>query len=338
MNEEIAPAHSPEPQNSTSTVNWTAVILFIALTFAISWTIWIGLKALGVPFTLRVSIGMFGPALAALLLRLLRREGFADAGLRLVGRGRKGAGRMYLAAYLVPPILLAAGIGLALLTTVQHWALQENLQTSARLITETLAKQGQALPPGGYSAEQLALFNILIQTALAFTLAIPLNMIFTFGEEFGWRGYLLPRLAPLGGISASIIVGIVWGLWHAPVIVLDGYNYPGHPWLGIGMMVIFTISLSMIFTWLRFRSGSVWPSTLAHAALNAQAGFAILLLSSADSLLRAPIGIIGLVPMIAFALWLAATGRLKPEPDTIPEPENTIEPANLWLNSTTHED
>jgi membrane protease YdiL (CAAX protease family) len=337
MNEEISPAHSTEPQTSTSTVNWTAVILFIALTFAISWTTWLGLRALGVPFTIRVSIGMFGPALAALLLRLMRHEGFADAGLRLVGRGRKGAGRMYLAAYLVPPILLAAGIGLALLTGLQHWAFQENLQTSARLITETLAKQGQALPPGGYSAEQLALFSIIIQTALAFTLAIPVNMIFAFGEEFGWRGYLLIRLAPLGGISASIIVGIVWGLWHAPVIVLDSYNYPGYPWLGVGMMVIFTISLSMIFTWLRFRSGSVWPSTLAHAALNAQAGFAIILLSSADALLRAPLGIIGLVPMIAFALWLAATGRLKPEPDNIPKPENTIEPANLWLKSTTHD-
>jgi len=46
-------------------------------------------------------------------------------------------------------------------------------------------------------------------------------MIFTFGEEFGWRGYLLPRLAPLGGISAAIITGVIWGLWHTPVIVLE---------------------------------------------------------------------------------------------------------------------
>ena len=47
------------------------------------------------------------------------------------------------------------------------------------------------------------------------------QMIFTFGEEFGWRGYLLPRLAPLGGISAAIITGVIWGLWHTPVIVLE---------------------------------------------------------------------------------------------------------------------
>ena len=78
-------------------------------------------------------------------------------------------------------------------------------------------------------------------------------------------------------------------------------------------MVIFTIALSMIFAWLRFRSGSVWPSTLAHAAFNAQAGFAIVFLSQADSLLSAPIGLICLMPTIAFAIWLAATGHLKPD-------------------------
>ena len=63
--------------------------------------------------------------------------------------------------------------------------------------------------------------------------------------------------------------------------------------------------------WLRFRSGSVWPSVMGHAAFNAQAGFGVLLLSPADSLVRAPIGLVGLVPMIAFAIWLAVTGRLK---------------------------
>ncbi len=125
--------------------------------------------------------------------------------------------------------------------------------------------------------------------------------------------YLLPRLSPLGGVQAAIITGIVWGLWHAPIIILNGYNYPGHPWLGVVMMVIATVALSMIFAWLRFRSDSIWPSMLAHAAINVQAGFAILLLSRADSLLRAPVELVGLIPMIAFAIWLAATGRLTPD-------------------------
>jgi CAAX protease family protein len=306
---------TPEPismQPGKTPIDWTGIAVFILMAFGISWAIWLGLAAVGVPFIIRVAIGMFGPAIAATLVRLIRREGFADAGLRLAAQGRKGIVRIYIAAYVLPPILIAAGIGLALLTGVQHWAFSDNLHASARALTAQLQNMGQSLP-SGFTSDQLALISFLAQTVLAFTLAILINMIFTFGEEFGWRGYLLPRLSPLGGIQAAIITGVVWGLWHAPIIILNGYNYPGHPWSGVVMMVVFTIALSMIFAWLRFRSGSVWPSTLAHAAFNAQAGFAIVFLSQADSLLRAPIGLIGLIPTIAFAIWLAATGRLKPD-------------------------
>lgn len=299
-------------KSATPPLDWAGVALFIVLTFGISWMIWLGLAALGVSFTIRVSIGMFGPAIAATIVRLIRREGFSDAGLRLASRGSKGVIRIYIAAYVIPPILIAAGIGLALLTGVQHWAFSDNLHTMANTLSAQMQSVGQSLP-SGFSAYQLALISIISQTVLAFTLGILLNMIFTFGEEFGWRGYLLPRLSPLGGVQAAIITGIVWGLWHAPIIILNGYNYPGHPWLGVVLMVIFTVSLSMIFSWLRFRSGSVWPSTLAHAAFNAQAGFAIVFLSQADSMLSAPIGLIGLLPTIAFAIWLAVSGKLKPD-------------------------
>lgn len=307
-------------------VNWTDVLLFVVLAFGISWLIWLGLGALGVPFTIRAAIGMFGPALAAVLVRLLRKEGFADAGLRLVGKGYRGGGWMYLAAYLSMPLLLAAGILLSLLIGYQHWAFSQNLQASAQAITETLHKAGTALP-NGMTAEQLALLNVVISTVLSFTLAIPFNMIFTFGEEFGWRGFLLMRLAPMGGVWAAILTGVIWGLWHAPVIVFDSYNYPGYPVWGVLMMVVFTVPLGVIFAWLRFRSGSVWPSTLAHAAINAQAAFGLLLLSSGNPLLRSPIGIIGLAPIIVFAIWLIATGCVNAKPaEAVSQPEVTAQP------------
>ena len=101
MDADVTKTPPAESSSPAPTVNWTGIALFTVLTFGISWTIWLGLRALGVPFPLRVSIGMFGPALAALLVRLLRREGFSDAGLRLVGPGRSGAFRIYLAAYLL---------------------------------------------------------------------------------------------------------------------------------------------------------------------------------------------------------------------------------------------
>ncbi len=298
------------PANDARHVQWAGVALFLVLAFVISWLLFIGLRALGVSLTIRGAAGMFGPALAALITRLLRREGFADAGLRLVAKGRKGAGWMYLAAYLTPPLLIAASIGFVLLTTYQHWDLAHNIQGLGNTLLETLKRSGGKVP-ANMSPEQLAQISLLAQTVEAFSVGLIINAIFTFGEEFGWRGYLLPRLAPLGGVPAAILVGLIWGVWHAPLIVMDGYNYPAHPWLGVLMMMLFCVALSMIFAWLRFRSGSVWTTVLAHAAINAQAGFALLMLSPGDSLLRAPLGLLGLVPMILFAIFLAVTGRLR---------------------------
>jgi membrane protease YdiL (CAAX protease family) len=88
-------------------------------------------------------------------------------------------------------------------------------------------------------------------------------------------------------------------------------------------MVALTTSLSFVYAWLRFGSGSVWPSTLAHAAANAQAGIALLVLApAADSLLRPPFGLIAVAPIAVFALVLLLTGRLKPAPAlaTVAEP------------------
>src|ERR1700686_2072999 len=106
MNIDGTAASEDEQRTSNAAINWTSIALYIVLTFAISWSIWLGLRAIGVPFTIRTAIGMFGPALSALLVRLIRREGFADAGLRLVGHGHRGGWRMYLAAYITMPLLI----------------------------------------------------------------------------------------------------------------------------------------------------------------------------------------------------------------------------------------
>jgi membrane protease YdiL (CAAX protease family) len=293
--------------SSADAVDWRGSALFVALAFGVAWSVWIGLRALGVPFAARVPIGMYAPAVAAVAVRLLRGEGFADAGLRVSRTGRLD--RSYLYAYLVPPLALAAGLLIALGSGFQHWALATNIHQLEQSVVQQAGGQKPNLPPG-MSLEQF--FNLLIPIELvaALTVAPIINALFAFGEEFGWRGYLLPRLGPLGQFQAAILVGVIWGLWHAPVIVQDGYNFPGHPWLGVGGMVLFTVAASLVFAWLRFRSDSVFPSTLAHGALNAQAGFVVLALSRTDSLLGAPVGLVGVVPFAAFAAWLVASARL----------------------------
>ncbi len=90
------------------------------------------------------------------------------------------------------------------------------------------------------------------------------------GEELGWRGFLLPRLLERHGpIAASLAIGLVWGLWHAPVFFYAAAERGG----GLGSLALFTAfacSLSLLFTWVwRGTSGSLLLAVLLHASINA---------------------------------------------------------------------
>jgi CAAX protease family protein len=99
VNYQSPPASSTAIAPAVARVNWRGVALFLALTFGISWVLWLGLGALGVSFTIRTAIGMFGPAAAATLVRgPLCHEGCGDAGLRLVDKGHPRGGWLYAAA------------------------------------------------------------------------------------------------------------------------------------------------------------------------------------------------------------------------------------------------
>ena len=93
--------------------------------------------------------------------------------------------------------------------------------------------------------------------------------LFTFGEEYGWRGYLLPRLLPLGEIRASVLLGVIWGVWHLPLI-LAGLNYPGeNVFLAIIIFTFVTVALSFTYTWFYVASsGSVLVAAVFHASTN----------------------------------------------------------------------
>ncbi|MBP2381698.1 CPBP family intramembrane glutamic endopeptidase [Brachybacterium sacelli] len=142
-----------------------------------------------------------------------------------------------------------------------------------------------------------------------------LNVIPALGEELGWRGWLLPKLMPLGTLWALLISGVIWGLWHAPLILL-GYNYPSAPgWLGVTAMVIMCILVGAVFSWLRLRSGSVWPPALAHAAFNGAGGSYLLFAMAGEHIDTTQATILGwsgwIVPF-ALVVLLVATGQFTP--------------------------
>lgn len=177
---------------------------------------------------------IMSPLLLAVGLRTIGREGWADAGLRL-GRERG----WYVVALLLFPVLFLVPVLLGM------------------LVGDVQAAPG--------AAER---FAVLFATGLV------ARMTFAAFEEFGWRGYLEPRLAALGvpALRRHLAVGVLWAVWHVPYIVAFGDGYTTLPLVvQIPMFTVAVLAMAVIWGVARDRTGSVWPAVLGHGMANAVA-------------------------------------------------------------------
>jgi CAAX protease family protein len=265
--------HQADPVHPAS-----GIAAFLVIAFGFAWAIWLPMWLLGVPSgsapaQVAQVVGSFGPAVAAVVVRRwVTREGFADAGLR--PRLRQAA-PYYLFAWLFPIPFLAAAATLAAASGVSvHWS--------------------------DFGAVLGAL-----ATALALTPVI-------FGEEFGWRSYLQPRLLAGRPLLGAITVGAIWGTWHVPAVLLGLEPHQHGAW-SIALFPWFMIPFSIILGWLWQRTGTVWVPALAHSSVNVAlaAGGGMLAISGGyGDLWYSRQGIIASLIFIAFAAWIALTGRV----------------------------
>jgi membrane protease YdiL (CAAX protease family) len=277
------------------------LVWFLIIAFGFSWPLFALPLAFGEmePTTRQLltagswALAMWGPGLGAIIATRVA----AGEPLSALKLGRLGPKRFYVWAWLLPlALVIVAG-----LLTVALGLGQVDLAFS--LIREAMADApgGDAIPPE---------VVVAIQIATALTLAPLFNSLFALGEELGWRGFLLPRLLPLGQGRAILIGGAIWGIWHAPAIA-QGQNYPGQPVLGIFMMIAFTLLMGTIFAWLYLETESPWAPTLAHASLNATAGLPILFLRDVDIVVGGTIAsLVGWIGLALFVAWLVITERL----------------------------
>lgn len=242
---------------------------------------------------------MFAPALANIAARLITHEGWSDTMLRPRIRGNV---RSYLAAWFYPAV--ATILGGLLFYLLFPRTLDLSLPYLRGLLELSPSPQAANANPWAVVAQQ---------SAFAILLAPWINMLFAFGEEFGWRAYLLQKLLPLGQRKALLLMGLIWGVWHWPVIFMGyeyGFKYWGAPVVGPLLFLLFTFSLGVFLAWLTQRSASVWPAALGHGAVNATAGLMLLYYAKAQPNLLlgpAPIGIIGMLPFLAVALLIFFT-------------------------------
>jgi hypothetical protein len=233
-------------EQSSMRVPWQQVLGFSGLAYALSWLwwaplVWPHLSLLmltePLPNTLansgagRAAFGMLGPAMAALIMRRLHRK---------PQRGSLGARRpwQYYVIAVVAPALFVASV--VVVDTTGGLAQFEWPQSAVATFATVLFVGGLATLP------------------------------LTLGEEYGWRGYLLPRLLPLGEVRATFVLAAIWGVWHLPMLLI-GLNYPGQRLWAVAPVFLVTVALTAFpFTWLYVASGGgVLAVAVMHAVLNA---------------------------------------------------------------------
>jgi len=93
-----------------------------------------------------------------------------------------------------------------------------------------------------------------------------------FGEEYGWRGFLQGQLVKLGRARGVLLVGLVWGVWHFPVILRGVHTYPATGG-GLALGVVFFVLWGFVQSYAVFKTGSIWVAAFMHGVVNSVYGF-----------------------------------------------------------------
>jgi membrane protease YdiL (CAAX protease family) len=235
-------------------------------------------------------VAMMMPALAVLLMLLvITRDGYSRAGWASLGLHRLGL-KAWPLAVLAPLTVLGVAYGIV-------WA--------SGIATFT--------PPAGLGA--LEWVTTLGQDA--FQNLVIATLVFSLGEELGWRAYLLPKLASaFGNRRGMLLTGFLHGLFHMPIIFLTPYYHAdGNRWLVVPMFLLAVTVGGLLFGYLRLTTGSVWPASLAHSAHNwfwgMFGGFTLATSPVAAEYLAGESGILPILGYALLALWLLTRKPLR---------------------------
>ena len=294
------------------TVSWPRVGVFVLIAMGLAWAacspMWLSGQGLAHPLSQALmALMMFSPTVAALAVTFI--GGRPKSVPRLLGLGpvrpvrrTLGMTALSLGAFCLLPflaVLLGGALGLVQLD-LTHFS-------AAAAQVETMDVPGME----GMTPETYVLINVL---------AVPVNALVSslaaFGEELGWRGWLVPNLLPLGRWPALLLSSVIWSLWHAPIILL-GYNFGYTDARGLALMTGFCLGTGVLLGWLRLRTASVWPAVIGHGTFNAATGATLLLLHAdqfADSGqigIGTFLGLPGWILMAAVIVVLVITGQFR---------------------------
>ena len=248
-----------------------------------------------------LAVSMFCPLAATLLVKKVFLHQPTGIGWKVQGRRR-----YWLAAWFGPAVF-------TVLAAVLYFAVfPSRLDLSGSWLVTAYGGEMDAATLRSQLGVSSA--SYMLETGLfAITLAPVINMFFALGEEAGWRGYMMPRLKErFGLLNGRMLGGVIWGVWHWPIMLLTGYEYGTHylgaPVLGLFVWCVVCFALNTLLDWLYEKTGCIWVPSIAHGAFNAVASLFVVLTNPADTYYNVlgpmPIGLIGMLPMLAAAVWL----------------------------------
>ncbi len=288
-------------------MNTKRILIFLSIAFGVPWTatlviyLTIGANDLGKALGLANTALILTPWLANIITRLVTREGWGHLMLR--PNFRRGW-RFYLAAWLLPLLAVVVGGGIFILLFPQTFGL--NLKVAELYLPGTF--HSNSFWPG-----------LLFAALKAMAIGLVINGLVSIIEEFGWRAYLLPKLiehiaGPAATPKAALLTGVIWGVWHWPLLFMGMGLDPTIPILQPLVYLVSTCALSVLLCWVTLRSGSVWPASIGHGTVNATTVLPMILQTSpANPLLGpGPAGLVSGLGYFTLALVLLLSRRAFP--------------------------
>lgn len=247
---------------------------FILISFLLTWALCSNLWLIGgyaSPYkSIYILICMTLPALSAIIITLYNKKPLSSL---LISPKFTGNKKYYLLAWLTPMVAIIVG-GLAYFIVFP----------SEFDLSMSLYLKSMAYELGGNISNEEIKGIMVTRFICAITIELLISFISLMGEEIGWRGFLLKNLCEkYSYLKSTIITGIIWGLWHTPMILMGhhfGLEYIGYPFTGILAMTVFCIFSGSFLSLLTLKTNSCIPAAIAHGVINGAGSYVTIFLSN----------------------------------------------------------
>ena len=279
------------------------ILTFVVLSYVIAFALDIAVLWFGLPGVLWGFSRMWSVTLSAVICLVFFGDGFSASFRKFLGF----SGRVAV-LYLLAPAIVYCAFGLYVILALPAGLF--DFGACIKVIADSL--RGLLTSASEEQITSIATTTAYLQIIIGYFNAVTANALYALGEEIGWRGYLFSLLGFETSLKNVLIVGVLWGLWHAPATILLGFNYSVNRYLGVLLFTLFTTALTYPHLLITKVAGSVLPAASLHGAVNALWGFTVIAssLPKEQKEIFLGIGVLGIVTWVILSLVIHSVRKI----------------------------